>query len=121
MQLYSQSIPLRSGATVTVQAWPYLSYSANYLDYRRLMATFRERAGGQLSEVDQQGLLNRVLIASVPSDTDRQSIEVVDLPVLMEAILELNDLEGVAKKLLGLHLRLLQAEVGAVDLPAGTP
>lgn len=98
----------QNGPPITVQAWPYAQFSANYADFRRLLTLlsgYKDAEDGA-----QQILLDRVILSSVPEEQDRQSLGVVDIPDLLEAIAELNHLAEVASAAQELLLRLLTAE-----------
>lgn len=114
MTLFSTHFRLQSGANVTVQAWSYLHFAANYADYRALLAAFRERVGGTSGDEPQQLLLDRVVLASVPKLEDRELLGAADLPDLLVAIAELNTLPDIAGKALDLLQQLQQAELQAL-------
>lgn len=118
MDSISRALTLQSGASITLHAWPYRVFSANFLDFRHLLSAFRIMAGGEV-EAPQQMLLDRVLLSSLPDQTDRDAVQVADLPEVLDAIFDLNRLEDVAAKPLSLYLRLLQAENDVLETRAG--
>lgn len=116
---YSAPLDLTSGVTITLTPWPYLHFAARYAEYRRLLTAFRERAiFREDSEHPQDTLLERVILGAVPSEGDREQILTPDLGLLLEAIHDLNRLDEVAAKPLGLYQRLLQAESSALETPS---
>lgn len=122
MDTLTRPLTLQSGVSVTVHAWPYLTFTASFLDFRHLLSAFRGAAGGEEAGLPQQLLLDRVLLSSVPGEADRQQVMAADLPELLEAIYDLNRLEDVAAKPLSLYTRLLQAETGSLEaLHQSTP
>ena len=99
---------LQSGETITLRAWPYTEFSANYADYLNLLALLRAGFGAAEPDPSQQSLLNRVLLASIRAN-DVDLLSVADLPGLLEGIFELNRIEEIAAKTHGLHARVVQA------------
>jgi uncharacterized membrane protein len=99
---------VQSGETITLRAWTYLEFSANYADYMNLLAALR--AGASQAEPDhlQQSLLERVMAASVRAN-DLDLIAVADVPGILETIFDLNRVEEMAAKPLGLHSRVVLA------------
>ena len=99
---------VQSGETISLRAWTYLEFSANYADYLNLLAALR--AGTEQAEPDPllQSLLNRVLTSSVRAN-DLDLIAVADVPGILEAIFALNRVEEMAAKPLGLYSRVVQA------------
>lgn len=114
MTPFSTSFQSQSRASITVQAWSYLHFAANYADYRTLLASFRERVGGAAGDEPQQLLLDRVILASVPRPEDRELLGAADLPDLLVTIAELNSLSDIAGKALDLLQQLQQAEIQAL-------
>lgn len=116
MELLHRAVTLNSGVSIMVQAWPYQRFTANYLDFRALLAAIREHAGFQEDgELPQQALVDRVVLASVPEADDRARLTVADLPELLEAVFDLNRLMEMAAKPLSLYTRLLQAEMDHLE------
>lgn len=116
MDLLTAPLTTQAGLSITVQAWPYLQFTANYLDFRALLTAYREHVEfGADSELPQQPLLDRVLERSVPDGKDRELIASADVPDLLETIFQLNRLESLASKPLRLYQRLLQAEASGLE------
>lgn len=116
--MQTAALTLSSGVTVTVTAWPYASFAACLADYRALLKAHRERAAfTEGSTLPEQLLLDRFLLANVPSDADRAQVTAADYPELLEAVHVLNRVETVVAKPLGLHQRLLQAEITVMEMP----
>ena len=99
---------IQSGETISLRAWTYLEFSANYTDYLNLLAALR--MGMEQVEPDPllQSLLNRVLTSSVRAN-GLDLVAVADVPGILEAIFTLNRVEEMAAKPLGLHSRVVQA------------
>lgn len=110
--MFEKPYTLQSGETVSVRAWPYLEFSANYSDFLSLLAALKAGLNQAEPEPLMQSLLNRVLLASIRQN-DLDLIAVADVPGLLEAIFELNNVEQMAAKPLGLHSRVVQAVVNA--------
>ncbi|MBZ9715275.1 hypothetical protein [Deinococcus multiflagellatus] len=116
MSYYSRPHTLASGVTITLEPWPYKAFAAGYADLRTLLKAFRERASDSPDQEEHlQPLLDRVLLAAIPSDEDRTQVHGPDLPDLLQAIFDLNRVEDVAAKPLGLYQRLLQAELSTLE------
>jgi hypothetical protein len=99
---------VQSGETISLRAWSYLEFSANYADYLNLLAALRSGAGQAEPEPLQQSLLERVMAASVRAN-DLDLIAVADVPGILEAVFDLNRIEEMAAKPLGLHSRVVLA------------
>ena len=99
---------VQSGETISLRAWTYLEFSANYADYLNLLAALRAGTGQAEPDPLLQSLLNRVLTASVRAN-DLDLIAVADVPGILEAIFTLNRVEEMAAKPLGLYSRVVQA------------
>lgn len=122
MDFLTSALTLQSGLSITLRAWPYLTFTANYLDFRNLLLAFREHAQFAAdSDLPQQALINRVVAASVPEEKDRELMAAGDIGALLEAIFELNRLTDVAAKPLSLYQRLLQAEMSSLEPPNPPP
>jgi len=119
MDLLTRPATLQNGVTITVQAWPYAAFAANYMDYRNLLLAFRERSGGQEGQQPQQRLLDRVILSCVPREEDRSQIAAADVGELLEVVHDLNQLDEVAAKPLGLYMRLLRAETDTLEASPG--
>ncbi|MFC4636992.1 hypothetical protein [Deinococcus hohokamensis] len=113
---FSRAVTLRSGLTITVEAWPYKRFAACYTNFRNLLQAARETAGFENeSEYDLQQLLDRVVLESVPEESDRVRIQTPDLEALIDAIEGLNNVRGVVAKLLSSYAGLLRAEADSLE------
>ncbi|MFC3833507.1 hypothetical protein [Deinococcus rufus] len=106
MNLHTAPLKLQCGATINVHAWPYRVFTARYADYRRVLDLLCEPT----FQASTQGLLDRVLEASVPAPEDRALIATPDLEGLLDTIQALNRLVEVASKPLRLRRHLTRAE-----------
>lgn len=107
--MFTAPLTLLNGITITLHAWGYRDFSARYADYLNLVAALAQRANTPGAEFHEQLLLERVLAHSVPSVEDQALITVPDVPEILETIFNLNRIEEMAAKPLGLQLRRMQA------------
>lgn len=116
--MQTAALTLTSGVTITVTAWPYASFAACLADYRALLKAHREHAAfAEGSDLPEQVLLDRFLLANIHSGKDRAQVTAADYPELLEAVHALNRVETVVAKPLGLYQRLLQAEMTSLETP----
>ena len=124
-----RSVTLQCEVTVTVRAWGLLTVEANMADFFAFLRLFLSGVKGldaaTPEERDAQyarslGLLRRVVQASLVKPEDAELLTVADLPVIANAIFELNRLGDVAGGLLGLLGVWQQAVVSARESAAGT-
>ncbi len=117
-----QPVTLQSGITVQIRAWSLLHVEQHTTDFFAFLRFFVQGIRGQ--DLDTQpramGLLGRVAHASLVDPADTEQLTVADLPVLAQAIFDLNRLGDVAGGLLGLLTHAQQAVAEASE-QAGNP
>ena len=110
-----RAVPVRRGGAVTVEAWGLGRIAANSSAFIELLEFYGDVLSGrshvedmtQLPEQSAQ-LLERIIVGSLVEPGDQSRITAADLGPLLEAIFELNDLDGLLKNLLGLRTRMLE-------------
>lgn len=107
MSEHARTVTLASGPTITLTAWTLEQISANTADYFNLLRAFLADLKAEAT-LDQEftTLLVRLVRLSLAQPEDATHVTARDLPEVLEAIWELNELGEFAKKLLSLHHRL---------------
>lgn len=114
----TRPVTLQSGATVTLRAWGLDHIEQHTSDFFAFLRLFVQGVRGAAIEEQPAllGLLGRVARSSLTDPADADLLTVADLPEVAQAIYDLNGLDRVAGKLIGLLTRAQQAVSDA--LPA---
>lgn len=107
----TQTVTLQSGATITIRAWSLMHVEQHTADFFAFLRFFVQGIRGQDLGAQPRalGLLGRVALASLIDPQDAELLTAADLPVLAQAIFDLNRLGDVAGGLIGLLTRAQQA------------
>ncbi|GAA0508386.1 hypothetical protein [Deinococcus depolymerans] len=120
MSPYQKTVPLRSGVTVTVQAWAFADMAARSAEFMGMLESFTARIKGEvtdLPDVDALRLMERTVRFSLHRPEDHELLRACDLPDLVEAIWEVNGLGDLVGKFLRLRLAAHQRQEAALSSP----
>ncbi|AWT34493.1 hypothetical protein DM785_02240 [Deinococcus actinosclerus] len=114
----TRPVTLQSGATVTIRAWGLDHIEQHTSDFFAFLRLFVQGVRGAAIEEQPAllGLLGRVARSSLADPADADLLTVADIPTVAQAVYDLNGLDNVAGKLIGLLTRAQQAVSDA--LPA---
>lgn len=117
--MYTQTVTLKDGTSVSVRPWTLEEIGANSADFLEMLnihsAALAATEAGEMRPEAAPGTLARLIRRSLVNPEDAERVLAPDLAAVQEAIWEVNGLGDFLKGSLALRLKAREAQLAALE------